>query len=415
LAYYYIRTLIHRPAIGSTLGDKASSSVLAVADSSKHIIQIVELLDERGLSFSFCLDKPQLLILAGVGLLFPSLYRNHLNQPREINKETQRLLRVVLTMVGFAREPSGGSQEFTKIAYAFLKGIASSANLAENLVDHSSTGNSTSPKEKVSMQNKIRGLASKFSLVSASSEGTTQSSDKRGNEYSEPMFMGNLPNASRTSLSSPLEPAQYNDYHHGGRSHSHPHRNSFTAEIPEENVPVPNLDYLSFPATPKATALSPPDGIVQANNHLPSASAPAAVTQEEWARLLSSIDNGQTNIYDNIYGGLPVDDLIRQTGFSQQAQPHLSESMSGHSSSSRTGSASVTSAQHWSSESEALYDAALNGMFEDITPHSETTGTSDELMFEGESPKAHYGVLHPGTYDSRWDQGLGSEYGIGFG
>ena len=70
LAYYYIRTLIHRPAVGSSLGAKAGSSMVALASSSKHIIQIVRLLEERRMSFSFCLNKNELLLLAGFGLLY---------------------------------------------------------------------------------------------------------------------------------------------------------------------------------------------------------------------------------------------------------------------------------------------------------------------------------------------------------
>jgi hypothetical protein len=44
------------------LGPKAAPALISLGDSSKHIIQIIELLEERNMSFSFCLNKEDTLI-----------------------------------------------------------------------------------------------------------------------------------------------------------------------------------------------------------------------------------------------------------------------------------------------------------------------------------------------------------------
>ena len=51
--------------------------MVALASSSKHIIQIVQLLEERRMSFSFCLNKNELLLLAGFGLLYRKYISEH--------------------------------------------------------------------------------------------------------------------------------------------------------------------------------------------------------------------------------------------------------------------------------------------------------------------------------------------------
>jgi hypothetical protein len=57
-------------------------------------------------------------------------------------------------------------------------------------------------------------------------------------------------------------------------------------------------------------------------NELPTASSRDGVaTTEEWERIVGSIDNGQTNIYDNIYGGISVDALINMSLSSAGTDP----------------------------------------------------------------------------------------------
>ena len=86
LTYHYIRALIQRPAICASLGSKSSSAMLALSSSCKSAVQIIQLLEERGLGFSLCLNKDEVLVLSGFGLLFQRLT---LDPNSKILKESQ--------------------------------------------------------------------------------------------------------------------------------------------------------------------------------------------------------------------------------------------------------------------------------------------------------------------------------------
>ncbi|MCJ1472560.1 hypothetical protein MMC13_001209 [Lambiella insularis] len=115
LAYYYVRTLIHRPVVTSALGSKASSSVIALADSSKHIIQIVQLLEERKMNFSFCLNKNELLVLAGFGLLYQNL---DLKEEGSLIRDNQRLVCSVIHIL--ERDDAPATTPFKQIACSII-------------------------------------------------------------------------------------------------------------------------------------------------------------------------------------------------------------------------------------------------------------------------------------------------------
>src|SRR5271156_1564753 len=117
LAYYYIRTLIHRPAVGSSLGSKASSSVISLADSSKHIIQIIQLLEERSMSFSFCINRNGVLTLCGLSLLYQGL---DLKQEGKLMKDGQRLVCTVVKCLDKANAP--GALDFRRLAASMISG-----------------------------------------------------------------------------------------------------------------------------------------------------------------------------------------------------------------------------------------------------------------------------------------------------
>jgi hypothetical protein len=152
--------LIHRPVAGSSLGSKASSSVLALADSGKHIIQIVQLLEERRMSFSFCLNKNELLILSGFGLLFQGL---DLKEEGKLIKESQRL---VCSAIGILeRSHATGASSFKKIASSLVP-IDYLTNLVE---DDANAGRSPGmsmlgPQTLKSTRKQLQAIASRFSF-----------------------------------------------------------------------------------------------------------------------------------------------------------------------------------------------------------------------------------------------------------
>ena len=92
-----------------------SSSVFALADSSKRIIQIVQLLEERRMSLSFCLNKHELLLLSGFGLLFQGL---DLKEDGRFIWDNQRLVCSVIEILG--RNVGLGALEFKRLACSIL-------------------------------------------------------------------------------------------------------------------------------------------------------------------------------------------------------------------------------------------------------------------------------------------------------
>ena len=81
--------LIHRPVVHSDISTSARSSILAVAESGKHIIQILQLLQERNLSYTICINKPELILTCGFGLMYQM---SELPENSKLRKDTQQFI-----------------------------------------------------------------------------------------------------------------------------------------------------------------------------------------------------------------------------------------------------------------------------------------------------------------------------------
>ncbi|KAL2869320.1 C6 transcription factor FacB/Cat8 [Aspergillus lucknowensis] len=115
LVYYFIRSLIHRPAL--CFGDEhiRSSSALATADSSKRIVQILELLDERRLSLSVAVNRKEIVFSTGLGLLWQSI---DFKRDSRLVKESQKVLITVIEQLKV--ESSAVAAEFYTLASALV-------------------------------------------------------------------------------------------------------------------------------------------------------------------------------------------------------------------------------------------------------------------------------------------------------
>ncbi|KAI9764237.1 MAG: hypothetical protein M1840_008627 [Geoglossum simile] len=296
LAYYYTRTLIHRPAVGSTLGPKAVPSIVALADSSKHIIQIIELLEERDLSFSFCLNKNELLVLAGFGLLFQGL---DLNRDGKLMKDNQRLLRSVVNIV--ERSSSIAPTELKRIGESMMP-ASKSPKTASRRSPSEASGSPLIPNSKPANA-RLSTLASKFSLANIKSDIKQDDKVRRSTMPSSISdTWANSPARSHHSISSiRSEPT----YRHNGYQTPTP---AMKYQLGSAPLGTLNGDYLPF-------------GFSGIDELPPGSNRDGVATTEEWERIVGSIDNGQTNIYDNIYGGISVDALINMSLSSASTDP----------------------------------------------------------------------------------------------
>lgn len=307
LAYHYIRSLIYRPAVTANLGDRGSSAVVAVADSCKHMVQIFQLLDERKLSFAFCLNKNELLVQAGFGLLFQTL---DLDQEGKLIKDCQRLVCSVIEML--ERSGATGASEFRRVGCSMI----SDKNPPSPISRNNSEGSMAAPQETFrATQKQLKAIASRFSPSVTKHAHHDPKEPRRATLANLSPPFGHHNNQSSASISSiRSEPLSARSEPTDSPLTHRPSITTYTKTCKSSNSlrQNPNIDYLSFgpdllPSYPFAI----------------NSSGNAEVSSIDWERFLSSIDNGQTNIYDTIYGGQPVDALIDVLPLSAGTESHL--------------------------------------------------------------------------------------------
>ncbi|KAL8669196.1 MAG: hypothetical protein Q9168_006208 [Polycauliona sp. 1 TL-2023] len=273
LAYEYMRTLIHRPAVGSSLGSKASSSVVALADSSKHMIQIMQLLEERRMSFSFCLNKNELLLLSGFGLLYQGL---DLNRKGKLMQDSQRLVcSVIATLEG---NGAAGSEAFKSVACAMISVDQSpqAVPATKKVLSprRKSDGNMRAPatKGKLGRKQQLQAMTCRFSAGSISTvkkepkSGERRATAPTGSSGNSQVARSNVQVGMSSVLSNPTRPAGYEQ--------------SVTPNgaVPNRGLSIPNLDYLSFSNDADPTPSYPNIGMTH---------APKTAMTDEFAGLLN--------------------------------------------------------------------------------------------------------------------------------
>lgn len=72
----------------------AKNAAISMAESSKHMLQVVQLLSERDMAFSFCLNRDECLFVCGLGLLLECF---DVKQKGKIMQENRRLIKDAIT------------------------------------------------------------------------------------------------------------------------------------------------------------------------------------------------------------------------------------------------------------------------------------------------------------------------------
>jgi hypothetical protein len=287
----------------SKLGDRAASATVAVGGSSKHIIQILQLLEERRLSFSFCLNKAELVAISGFGLLFQGL---DLDRNGALMKDIQRLLRALVELLDRSLAPA--SIEFRRIINSLAMTGTPPMGRTPMLSRHNSESNLSSVEDSIrTTQRHMKAIASRFtSAAQAKFKQDAVSNDHRRATLPA-VGLGHFPNQSECSISSiRSEPSHQPRSEHALSPHIP--RSSVTptkqlqkrtsAYLPRSST---NLDYLSF----GEDCLS----VTAAYPYATNTNGKLDQTPTDWERLLGSLDNGQANICNTIYGGPALDAL----------------------------------------------------------------------------------------------------------
>ena len=262
------------------------------------------------MSFSFCLNKIEMLTLCGLSLLYQGL---DLKQEGKLMQDSQRLVAVVIKYLQKSNAP--GASDFKKLAASMIKlddahpkAVKGRTSDGKMLAPTSSksTPSPSVPRKQLKPQLYRHGCA-------AMSEGDLLSQQEK-------LRRATMPNIA----------LQLQDNHHRGRSSlesvrsdSPMSRREYRSSVPQlptmlkprsnTSSKPPNLDYLSLTNSPAA---SQPQSPAQPRNqrapksHTPSypisayAGPKAATgTPTEWEVLLGSFDD--RHLYDAIYGGGP--------------------------------------------------------------------------------------------------------------
>jgi len=258
------------------------------------------------MSFSFCVNKNEMLTLCGLSLLYQGL---DLKQTGKLMQDSTRLVSVVVKLLEKADAP--GAADFKKLSTSLFKidtQAKSPAVRSPNVMNAPTSSKSSPAASKQQMRPHIyrHGSAS----MSENDLLTQQEKLRRATVPNISMRQEYNPHG-RSSLDSarsesPMSKREYR--------HSAPHVPTTLKPRLLKNEKPPNLDYLSLSNTPVA---SQPQSPVQSRSQPPSHNAhtpifpnngysttkSSGVSASEWEALLGSLDGGQTNLYDAIYGG----------------------------------------------------------------------------------------------------------------
>ncbi|ODA83717.1 hypothetical protein RJ55_02232 [Drechmeria coniospora] len=314
LAYYYIRTLIYRPVVGSSLDHKSAQPLLSISESSKHMIQISQLLEERGMSFSFCVNKFDLLAVCGITLLYQVVDLKH---DSKLTRDSERLVNGVMATLAKAKAP--GFVDLTRVARTLISVDEQNGAGAE---PEPSSGCAGPDRQRSSPPSRGQQATAGHPLSrlhhNTASEGELQRRQDRMRRTTMPDVAVRGPDLYRSQSRQSFDSLASDGVvsHQSYCMHMAQPQGAVAADDCACRV-MPNLDYLSLGTTPAETQSSPSAGSFTQMQTPASASGMStqllppeggagkmtAFSPAEWETLLGAMDGGLNNVYDAIYGG----------------------------------------------------------------------------------------------------------------
>jgi len=359
--------------IAANLGDKGSSAVVAVGNACKHIVQIVELLDERKLSFSFCLNRNEVLVQAGFGLLLENL---NLARDGQLIKDSNRLICTVMDMLESGN--CAGLDEFRRLGCSIVAVPSLVQMSAPHLPRHTSNGHTYAPSDTLrATQKSLKAIGARFSSIALK----TRQEPQEPRRATLPAISPNVSiytNPSSTSLSSIYSEPPFS--HSESSSCPAPHRASFSTTSQRQPTTSPalhphrNIDFLSFTNEPLGSySLQRTHG------------NKSEIFTADWEGLLSSPDNGQANIHDTIYGHMRADALLDVNKISFKKDPNT---------------------WAWSSEQAPPPKSVLSFTDESLTSGEDFSSAACDYGSTPGSDRLYSGIMIPSNFDVATAAGL---------
>ncbi len=292
---------------------------MAISESSKHIVQIIQLLEERSMCFSFCLNKADVLVLSGMTLLYQTL---DLKQDSMMMKDGERLINAVIKITDRIKAP--GCYDFKRVA-AMLVTVdeltpppSSLPTPPSQSPDHCMAAPPARASPPAQMpQKKVQPYALGRHTSASMSETDLLAQQEKIRRMTMPQMPVGRPELHRSHSRSSFDNVRP-EMPIARRDHrlSVSQAQMLARVSPQQKTPQrQSLDYLTLGG---AAGQSQPSSPIQARlqqQHIVT-SAPqaqiyataqlsqkvAGVTTQEWDALLGSLDTSQMNVYD-MYGG----------------------------------------------------------------------------------------------------------------
>lgn len=243
-------------------------SLLALSDSSKHVIQILQLLDERRLCVSLSINQRELVLVSGLGLLW-----QHVGVKRDskIAQESHKLLCTIVDLLKSDSLPV--ASEFGMLANALVARNGEKRGLSSGSKSGAVQG-MLPPSQK-----QLKSSQSWKSHLAAANAVSDQQSSRPATVSggSPPFALRDLESPSRSSK----------------------------GHLPAENFSTPNLTGDQDGSLSDSPGQNSEPALYESG--LPigagAGSGSGPLTTADWEYVVSDMDQGFSNIFTGIYGG----------------------------------------------------------------------------------------------------------------
>jgi hypothetical protein len=281
--------MIHRPLLCHGYGNGTSASLITVSDSAKHIVQILELLDERKMNYTFPINKTELLLSSGFSLLWQCF---ELSQDSKLAKDNHKTLRALITLL--MGDTLSIATDFQRVAHALVATNTSSESPSQSptqvmptFVSDRNAMPAPDSKPK-SARRQLQAIASRFSSLTKPHQPRSEDAPRRATVPTvDPSYLSpNHRSSSQLSLTSTRSLPVF--------SINSP---LTTRTLMDLTPPIVNLDYLPLGEEPLSAYSNPPRKEVVARPGF------------DWAQSLDNMDSSNSNMYDGLFNGLFQDQI----------------------------------------------------------------------------------------------------------
>ncbi|KAL2431360.1 Transcriptional activator protein acu-15 [Exophiala dermatitidis] len=296
LAYFYTRSLIHRPLLCHGSGSAASAAGIVLAAAGKHILQIVDLLLERRMNYTFPLNKADLLLSSGVSILWQTL---DLDDDSKLVKDNQKSLTLSVGML--MNEHSVAAAAFQKMAASLVafEGRPDASPKSQSLDNGPQRPSTAMPApaetKSKSTRKQLQAIASRWSSFSTKSKSVEAPRPAIGIQNGPPSLSPAHRAASTVSLSStrsaPVMPLNA----------ASPSQPTTCRAIDTTAI---NLDYL-----PLGDELMTSQTRTSSSTMLPPKKQPTptpTIVDASWDQLLTNLDDNSALYGDMTATGYPL-------------------------------------------------------------------------------------------------------------